>query len=622
MQQQRFWGLSVAALVLGCVTAARVAQADTPKTSKLTQQAEQQAMPTEPTLAAEAGTLNTVPVDQLIERLSSADTAVQLKAIERLGLLGPAAKKAVPALRKLLQSENATVRAEAAWALGKIGPDAKEAVSALAVLLKDPKVKVRAYAARALGQIGSAAQSASEQLIRAAFDKDVVVRREALGALQKIHPPVEKTIPILLKVLDESDPALVVPALHTLAEFGEKALPFLKQLLQNDKACYWACVVLADMGPKAAETVPLVAKLLEHKQPEHRLQALLALAAIGPAAKTVVPKIVQLLEQDSQTAVKYAAAYALGKIGDRQGGLEPLTKVFKSTNDEQLRIIAAWSLLQLGPKDKQLVTAARMTILKGLNSSKQQVRATAVRALVELKPGEEKMSSEEIDEFVKAMQSAPPQVVGAVLDGLAAKGEVVLPALRRALTDQRLRVYAVRVIQRMGPKAASLVPQLLKLLQDPQTDESLRREIHFALGRIGEAAAPAVPELLSALKAASDDLRYSACYALGKIGPAAKQAVPALKQCLAESSDSFMKFACIWALVRIVPNDQQVRQQAVPLLKQRLNDPRPHIRAEAAQTLGLLKQEARSVTAALQKLLNDPDAEVRAAAQEALKQIQ
>ena len=76
-----------------------------------------------------------------------------------------------------------------------------------------------------------------------------------------------------------------------LAEKGETAVPLLCELLKHDAACYWACLVLADIGPNAKDAVPVLQELLKHKHPEVRIQALVALGKIGPAVKSAAPAV-------------------------------------------------------------------------------------------------------------------------------------------------------------------------------------------------------------------------------------------------------------------------------------------------------------------------------------------
>jgi len=79
-------------------------------------------------------------------------------------------------------------------------------------------------------------------------------------------------------------------------------------------------------------------------------------------------------------------------------------------------------------------------------------------------------------------------VVGGAPEGckmLANAGKSAVPFLIEAIgeDDVRLRVRGARILGRMGPDAASALPALRKLLDDP--DDEARREAARAIARIG-----------------------------------------------------------------------------------------------------------------------------------------
>ena len=89
-------------------------------------------------------------------------------------------------------------------------------------------------------------------------------------------------------------------------------MPGLIYALKNDKAAYWACLVLREIGPAAKDAVPALVEKLKDPRPEIRREAILTLAAMEDAAKPAVAQIAAALD-DKDTAV--AATYALGRIG-------------------------------------------------------------------------------------------------------------------------------------------------------------------------------------------------------------------------------------------------------------------------------------------------------------------
>lgn len=90
-------------------------------------------------------------VQVLAECLTDADLSIQLAAANALAFVGPAGKKAVPTLAKvLLEDGNWQVQCAAAVALNYVDREGKESVPALVEALKDSNHVVRTEAAGAL----------------------------------------------------------------------------------------------------------------------------------------------------------------------------------------------------------------------------------------------------------------------------------------------------------------------------------------------------------------------------------------------------------------------------------------------------------------------------------------
>jgi HEAT repeat protein len=558
-------------------------------------------------------------VSELAAAVASEDQAACVEAIDELTRLGPDAQEAVPALVEALSREDALVRGRAARALAAIGPNASSAVVKLSECLSDQESQVRAYAAFALGRMGKAAEPALERLVETAFDSDVVVRRESIRAVRRIEPPIEKVVPLLTRILEESEPAVILPALQTVARDGKEALPRLREFLKHDKLCYWAAVVVADIGPDAAEAVPELTELLGHEGPEVRLQALVALGEIGAASKPAIPAILAALDGDEFGGVRYAAAYAIGRIGEKDDNIQK--SLYKAARDDDpiLEVLALWALARLNPEKERGVRYAAERMAAALKSDNPDLRRAAARALAEFDAPEDVVAPVLVD----ALEDADPQVVGNALDAIASLGPKILDKVGNALKDEQRRHHAVRVIYRMGQDAAPAVPALVEALGEEAEDEDdvqFRCEVQFALSALGPAAVAAVPQLIESLSSDDKEVRGTACFALGKIGPDAKQAVPAIQQRLSEL-DEADKVAFGWALLKILPGDQDTAATVAPLLISALNHEMPLVRAEAATALGQLGDLAKSALPRLQELLNDPSAEVRDAAGQTLKRL-
>lgn len=86
-------------------------------------------------------------VSELSENLRLDDTSGRIRAAKLLGLFGPEAADAVPALIDALDDDKKTVRVAAVLSLRKIGPAAKAAIPALTAITEEPLIGRRAQKA-------------------------------------------------------------------------------------------------------------------------------------------------------------------------------------------------------------------------------------------------------------------------------------------------------------------------------------------------------------------------------------------------------------------------------------------------------------------------------------------
>jgi HEAT repeat protein len=112
----------------------------------------------------------------------------QSYTIETLGLLGPAAKAAVPTLLQCATNADRNIRFQAILALGKIHAEPERFVPALTTALHDTDSNVRSLALGLLGRFGLDAKPAVPALIESLNDRDTVIRRYATNALKAIDP--------------------------------------------------------------------------------------------------------------------------------------------------------------------------------------------------------------------------------------------------------------------------------------------------------------------------------------------------------------------------------------------------------------------------------------------------
>jgi HEAT repeat protein len=230
--------------------------------------------------------------------------------------------------------------------------------------------------------------------------------------------------------------------------------------------------------------------------------------------------------------------------------------------------------------------------------------------------------------------------------------------LASTVRDPRLglwaRVEAARTLEKLGPRAAAAMPDLIAQLDrlKGREHEPLQEAVVDALGQIGSPGRSALPvlarttgrsvdidqaikrsttqiltasdaqdiaALTSQLTSRDSSMRLRAAKALGNLGLDARTAVPDLVAVLADP-DGDVRRAAVSAL-RLIQPDVRPGEPIVRSIVMDLADPDPGVRAAAARLLGRLGSAAVSAAPALEALLADPDSDVRRAAADALAKV-
>jgi HEAT repeat protein len=515
-------------------------------------------------------------VADLVRAATSGAEAARVKALNQLAQRGEKAAEAVPALTKLLSDGSPAIRAHAAHALGGIGAPAKSAASALTSLLKDD---------------------------------DALVRRQAVKALVAIKPGPQVMIPLVTKLLDDSDPGVRLRILNAAAEAGASAVPGLIEALKDEKAAYWACLVLREIGPEAKAAVPALAAKLKDADPEIRREAALTLGAMQEAAVPVLSQLEAALDDEHG---RIAATYALGQIGSLSDAAEVKIEANSRSDDKFLSTVSLWTLARIHPDDKELRRKATEKLVDRMMDKDPLVRVAAARAMAALPPAPDIV----LPIWEKALANADETTVHHAMDALAALGKPAVPRLIDALKHEKLRPQVAHILGHIGPDAAPAAEALAKVAASQ--DARAASEAALALAKIGPAAKAAVPQLSAALAKPDCACPHAIAYALGSIGADAAAAEPALLATL-KSDDRSLAVMGAWALTKVKPADAVAK--AVPVLIAGLGDAHPQTRRVAAEALGELGPQAKSAAAALEKASADQDPAVRAAAAEALRAV-
>ncbi|MEZ4527446.1 MAG: HEAT repeat domain-containing protein [Desulfobacterales bacterium] len=196
-------------------------------------------------------------------------------------------------------------------------------------------------------------------------------------------------------------------------------------------------------------------------------------------------------------------------------------------------------------------------------------------------------------------------------------GRKAVPDLIRMLknTDREIQVSAARMLGRMGENAENAVPDILKLLEDP--DGGMRRIGSDTLLQIG---VPAIPRLIRRLENASEDLSRILLEILEQINPLWKKEEKAQNEIrryirMMTEEDGSARNAAVRILGLISPEPEEI----IPQLIQALSD--NNMRRSAIGLLGKMGADARSAMPRLLDALAENDSSVTEPVMNALDSI-
>jgi HEAT repeat protein len=226
----------------------------------------------------------------------------------------------VPQLIEVLASQHLSVRRKAPLALGRIGPQAKRAVPALVRLLEDDDSGVRVNAAAALWQIARDPRGidALEEAIRQGTYTEPYKAAVALG---RLGPDAETAVPVLIAALGHADEDVRRASARALGQIGPAAIPAVQQALAapQEPVRRYAVQALGWIGPPA---LPALIEALDNNDAPVRASAARELGRLGPEASAARPALVEAVD-DPDPKVRAAAARALGRIGPVRDGQPP-----------------------------------------------------------------------------------------------------------------------------------------------------------------------------------------------------------------------------------------------------------------------------------------------------------
>jgi HEAT repeat protein len=315
------------------------------------------------------------------------------------------------------------------------------------------------------------------------------------------HSPLPATsddpLPTLVSGLRGGAPADRLRAAKDLARLGwlaREALPALVAALDDEDAKVREAVAQA-VGTMGPEALPALTGMLTHFDKYVRRNAVWAMAKLGPLARPALPDLCAgLKNSDPRTAS--GAAQALGAMGaDAAEAIPPLAEAMRGTNIVLCRL-AAKALSQIGPP-------AIATLIAHLQHSDPFVRGESALAIGWMGP---------------VARSAVPYLAKVVRGPKASLSYTPPPPPVSAAPPKKEPAEAAEWVGHSD----TITPAQTPPSETATNEDTCRAHAAQALGRIGPGAASALPDLRDAVRTGPDPLRQAAKQAIQLIEGVAK----------------------------------------------------------------------------------------------------
>lgn len=312
-----------------------------------------------------------------------------MQSIMTLAAIGDASRPAIDEIAKALDAQENSLRFAAAFALGRLR--AKEADAALEKAATDADPFLAAIASWARARI----HPDDKQLVGAAVEKltaglaggKPAVQTAAISAISDLKGSIDdatekRLTDEFVRLLSSPEADVREAAAAALVREGPLAVDALEKALANPDVRGIAMEILTAIGPVSKGALDSFLKALADPDPSHRGDAAIAIAAVGPDAAEAVPALQAMLTStDGPPGLRYAAAYALGRIGAAAKPAASDLQKLAGSDDELLATVATWASLKVEPGNTALFTSAVPLLRKALRGGEQLARLEAAVAL-------------------------------------------------------------------------------------------------------------------------------------------------------------------------------------------------------------------------------------------------
>ncbi|MFO0970040.1 MAG: HEAT repeat domain-containing protein [Gemmataceae bacterium] len=325
-------------------------------------------------------------MSELVKAFKDARVEQARQAAMALARMGPAAKKAAPHLIAGLRDRDPVVRAWCAQALGEFGAS-EETARALFDAVTDPIPAVQQAAGLALARGGRKATPHLRTILRDMSGPNPAAAAEILAL---VGPDAVEAVPELLIALEDFEPtmrAAAAKALGALKGRAKEVVPSLAKALAVEKSYPVQQEIIGALARGAEADVPGFMDDMRKLNREGGWAAPFALPQFGPRGADAVKPLIKML-QDPDVGTRVAAAAALGQIGpDALEALPPLQALLRAPQPE-LAGAAAQAIFRIEPRLEEVALKHFLfeidqaeTVLNRLRKEMEAIRAAGGAAV-------------------------------------------------------------------------------------------------------------------------------------------------------------------------------------------------------------------------------------------------
>ena len=256
-------------------------------------------------------------VEGLIRRLSDTGEYIAEIACEALARTGPAGKKALPHIRRLLRHKDSEVREAAVRALGRLGGSVDE----IARLVDDRDEMVAMVAARTLGDRGVAASPALPRLLRAMKRerRPTFFTYAIAQAIVRIDSSCPEFPPLARNAMKRTRSSLVrdVLMIPCGTAGATEMIPYVISKLDAEDQRLSALEALREYGPTARSAATALLKYVKSEKLSQRLLALEALWRVTGEAEPALSGLIAMLDAEVPPEKREKAAEVIGSMGKK-----------------------------------------------------------------------------------------------------------------------------------------------------------------------------------------------------------------------------------------------------------------------------------------------------------------